>query len=516
MQFCKYCGKTLPSGTAVCPHCHRAQPDAGYAAATFEPEGDDAAQYEVAEFELEEAEYELEEPEAPSADAGPEPDHVIVSPKPPVQEPPKKPEPVKYTAEPQQQSALQPKKASGLSIAAFVCSLTVILCGLGAILAIVDLAKGKNEPRKKGLSIAALVISGLVMLIAFIGNKFIKPDLLAPKEQTLNEIAAAASTNSPQKANATAKVTAKTTAKATAKATAKTTATPKPAVPSGRRITSLVTGFGFIAGLREDGTVAVSTLNYLREFSQEVAQWTDIVSIDVQRGEDFLLGLKKDGTVVVAVPDKAWPKDYIDNIRPQIDKWTDIVSIEAGWHTIFGVRSNGTVVGVCFYPKPDDDWGDVRRLKQSAEWKDIQAVTESSNDLYGLKKDGTWVCCSKYHYDDISKNGPVVSVIEDGYFLLANGTVSCIYSKPNYDFSNWTGIQKVIMSGFGVIGLKNDGTVEIVNRENESIQNVVSGWTDIVDIAAYPTHSAVFGVKSDGTVIAAGKYDDYMNTEWWK
>ena len=690
MDRCAYCGEELNPNAHFCPNCGRPRAEAV-------PEAAPEAPLAEAEYEIEEAEYVIEEAEDATAQPSERVDHVIVdrkqAPRPaqtprPARETTPREEPAApaegyasrpegYASRPKGDYAPQPApKASGLSIAAFVCSLSLILCGLGAILAVVDLVKGKSQPRKKGLSVAALVISGVVLVMSFIGNTFLKAGLLAPKGETLNEIAAAA-------AQASAKATAKPTAK-TAQASEQTqesaqaatgtriysgpeefgmetvltnpnwtysidsdgilvspsstlnpqaarilitsvrladlssaerdadkvlsdfmggvtnstvnvqsmkfrngyegsyasgrmsetndpvtavawqagerlylmalinpgnanagemvfnglvnnfkvvssnssvnggqnkpltTATSKPAVASGRRIISLVAGFGFIAGLREDGTVAVSTI-IAEEFKQEVAQWTDIVSIDVQQpGYDYLLGLKKNGTVVVAVPDKAWPADYIDSIRPQIDKWTDIVSIEAGWHNIFGVRRNGTVVGVCFVPKPDDFWGDARRLKESAAWKDIQAVTETSSIMYGLKKDGTWVCGSTYRYDDISKLEPIVAVIEDGYYLLANGTVGCIYSEPSYDFSNWTGIQKIIMSGFGVIGIKNDGTVEIVNRDNESIQNVVSGWTDIVDIAAFPTHNAVFGVKSDGTVIAAGKYDDYMNTEWWK
>ena len=679
MDRCAYCGEELNPNAHFCPNCGRPRAEAP------QPEAAPEAPLAEAEYEIEEAEYVIEEAEDATAQPSERVDHVILERKQTAQAP-REPQastqpaheavPREEHAAPTDSYAAQPAhKTTGLSIAAFICSLSLVLCGLGAILAIVDLVKGKSEPRKKGLSVAALIISGVVMVMAFIGNTFIKPGMLAPKEVTLNELATAGAQASTK---ATAKPTAKTTqaseqTQESAQAATgtriysgpeefgmetvltnpnwtysidsdgilvspsstlnpqaariliasvrladlssaerdadkvlsdfmggvtnstvnvqsmkfrngyegsyasgrmsetndpvtavawqagerlylmalinpgnantgemvfnglvnnfkavssdssvnggqnKPLTTPKPAVASGRRIISLVAGFGFIAGLREDGTVAVSTLNYLKEFKQEVAQWTDIVSIDVQRGgDDYLLGLKKNGTVVVAVPDKAWPADYIDSIRPQIAEWTDIVSIEAGWHTIFGVRRNGTVVGVCFYSKPDDDWGDARRLKESAAWKDIQAVTESSSDLYGLKKDGTWVCCSTYRYDDISKYENVVAVIEDGYYLLANGTVSCIYSKPNSDFLNWTGIQKIIMSGFGVIGIKNDGTVEIVNRENESIQNVVSGWTDIVDIAAFPTHNAVFGVKSDGTVIAAGKYSDYMNTEWWK
>ena len=55
------------------------------------------------------------------------------------------------------------KKTSGLSVAAFICSFAG---GLGIILAIIDLIKGRNDGKKHGLSIAAIVI-GTILIITF-------------------------------------------------------------------------------------------------------------------------------------------------------------------------------------------------------------------------------------------------------------------------------------------------------------------------------------------------------------
>jgi|GEM_PF-1580901 len=60
------------------------------------------------------------------------------------------------------------KKISGLSITAFVLSLTFIFAIGGVILSIIDLAKNKNK--KHGLSIAALVIGALFSLLLVIGQ----------------------------------------------------------------------------------------------------------------------------------------------------------------------------------------------------------------------------------------------------------------------------------------------------------------------------------------------------------
>ena len=53
------------------------------------------------------------------------------------------------------------RKNSKLSIVAFICSLSIVLSPLGVLLAIIDLCRKKDV--KRGLSIAALVIGGLII-----------------------------------------------------------------------------------------------------------------------------------------------------------------------------------------------------------------------------------------------------------------------------------------------------------------------------------------------------------------
>ena len=60
------------------------------------------------------------------------------------------------------------RKISVLSIISFICSLSIILSPLGVILAIVDLCR--KSGKRKGFSIAALVIGGLFLLIAYKSN----------------------------------------------------------------------------------------------------------------------------------------------------------------------------------------------------------------------------------------------------------------------------------------------------------------------------------------------------------
>lgn len=77
-------------------------------------------------------------------------------------------------SEPAQQPVviIQPpikKKNSGLGITSFILSLTIILAPIALILSIIALITSKGK--KKGLAIAALIISGLVCLVVFGATK---------------------------------------------------------------------------------------------------------------------------------------------------------------------------------------------------------------------------------------------------------------------------------------------------------------------------------------------------------
>ena len=60
----------------------------------------------------------------------------------------------------------------------------------------------------------------------------------------------------------------------------------------------------------------------------------------------------------------------------------------------------------------------------------------------------------------------------------------------------------LIFNKFFLVGLRMDGTVVAVGN-NEYGQCDVSGWTDIVSVAAGGAYT--IGLKADGTVVAVGK-----------
>ena len=65
----------------------------------------------------------------------------------------------------------------------------------------------------------------------------------------------------------------------------------------------------------------------------------------------------------------------------------------------------------------------------------------------------------------------------------------------------WTGIAAVAAGSYHSVGVKTDGTVVAAGR-SDSGQCDVRGWRDIVAVAAGATHTV--GLHVDGTVVATG------------
>ncbi|TET42282.1 MAG: hypothetical protein E3J60_02815, partial [Dehalococcoidia bacterium] len=81
------------------------------------------------------------------------------------------------------------------------------------------------------------------------------------------------------------------------------------------------------------------------------------------------------------------------------------------------------------------------------------------------------------------------------------------------DVGSWIDITQVAAGYEHTVGLKSDGTVVAVGRNNNG-QGNVAYWTSITQIAAGYSHTV--GLKSDGTVVATGdNYYGQCNVAYW-
>ena len=273
-------------------------------------------------------------------------------------------------------------------------------------------------------------------------------------------------------------------------------------------------------GLRADGTVVTAgepNSKNSREILEEVQNWTGIVSIVtyIDNHGDSIFGLRKDGTVVYA---------GVISFDPSIiDQWTDVVDLCLEEH-LLGLRMDGTVVAAAA-KQSEKDYGQC----QVASWENIISLDAASfrrSHTMGLQADGSvqftgaiptngWKM-SPYHgqvegwTDIIDVCGPVglhadgtVSVYPEDAMYPITGETSGLWKDAVKD---WEGVVALRGGISTIYGLKADGTVLAAGTMGNGALNV-SEWTDIQDLVAANYH---IGIKSDGSLVVAEYVDSEM------
>lgn len=98
-----------------------------------------------------------------------------------------------------------------------------------------------------------------------------------------------------------------------------------------KSIAAVADGRGYVAGLKEDGTVVCNVYAYSGTI--DTSKWKDIVAISAYTS---LIGLKEDGTVVAAGQNTYG--------QTNVENWRDIIAIAAGEYFSIGLKADGTMV----------------------------------------------------------------------------------------------------------------------------------------------------------------------------
>ena len=247
-------------------------------------------------------------------------------------------------------------------------------------------------------------------------------------------------------------------------------------VRSWRNIAAITTGFEeieyerdntsnvfFTLALRNDGTV-VSTKGI--SWRDEIQQWKDIVSVAV--GHKIVVGLKADGTVVVTT------SDWIGEL--DVTNWKNIKRISCGFGHIVGLTGNGTVVTAISDQAKDAVYKALCDVYGS-EWKEIVAISCGTLHTVGLREDGTVVVAGINNYNqcntsswndiiDISCTEDITVGLKKDGTIIATGKTECIYGYE--DLSSWRDIVAIECRYKHLIGLKADGTVCVSGYDNLS------------------------------------------------
>ena len=265
-------------------------------------------------------------------------------------------------------------------------------------------------------------------------------------------------------------------------------------------IVQVAAGAAHSVGLRKDGKVIAAGRNDQGQCNVE--NWTDIVFIAC--GDEHTVGLKKDGTVV-ATGIRAYDSGRYNSPSYDpcfVDWWQDVVLLAAGGHTTFAISRDGLVM-VAGELKEESlehitvDGGEITAGKYLDEMPLQIAVLEDEALLY-LYKDGT-----------LGWNGSPQAL----YPMEWDMCPDCYPGSDRWlDFGThnaalWTDITELFVGGYHVYGLKTDGTVvaagDVINPYAGYVGlHAPEKWEDIVSLAA--GKDFVIGVDRSGKMYYAG------------
>ena len=173
--------------------------------------------------------------------------------------------------------------------------------------------------------------------------------------------------------------------------------------------------------------------------------------------------------------------------------------VAAGDHFAVGIKPDGSCIAAG-NPKP-----------YVSSWTGMCSLSACGDTVAGLRSDGTVVCSDPTltvrNWKDIvqidyfeglwGEDHHIVGLTSSGK-VVAEGT----NRYGECDISGWEDIVDVAAGATHTVGLRSDGTV-VVCGNNEYGQCNVSDWVGIVDVAA--ARYAVYGLTSDGRILVAGQ-----------
>ena len=173
--------------------------------------------------------------------------------------------------------------------------------------------------------------------------------------------------------------------------------------------------------------------------------------------------------------------------------------VAAGDHFAVGIKPDGSCIAAG-NPKPN-----------VSSWTGMCSLSACGDTVAGLRSDGTVVCSDPTlnvrNWKDIvqidyfeglwGEDHHIVGLTSSGK-VVAEGT----NRYGECDVSGWEDIVDVAAGATHTVGLRSDGTV-VACGNNEYGQCNVSDWVGIVDVAA--ARYAVYGLTSDGHILVTGQ-----------
>ncbi len=220
--------------------------------------------------------------------------------------------------------------------------------------------------------------------------------------------------------------------------------------------------FGYCIGLTKDGDIKICSPDVSSDEKFEILEReTDELEHikDIAATRYNLYFLNKDGTVEVIDLLKAFDleSEELTKITKKIKKLNDVAAIEANDDTFVAIKKDGTVSAFNHtgYIPPDS-----YKTKKINKWKNIEKIKMTYDSVIGIRKDGTLICEGNVNEDELESWKGIKDLSADGSVgVKTNGK---LVTTLNIDVDDVKDIEKVYYLNNVIVGIKKDGTKEVV------------------------------------------------------
>lgn len=206
------------------------------------------------------------------------------------------------------------------------------------------------------------------------------------------------------------------------------------------------------------------------------------------------------GNGTIAFLDFENSKIYIVLGTGKIQVENDVVDFDSSERNYAVLYKNGTVRVF----GNDNEFGQ----KNTEAWRDVQHILTAPNCTYGVKKNGTVIYAGSLTDSSVLKWSNISTLKSCEEFLVGIHSDGSIVLPENVPLNaelrkaeKWKHIKDLVVFRGGVVGLKNDGTVMFLGKNDDPKRECMT-WKDIIAIDADNTY--IYGLGKNGKIFVAG------------
>lgn len=236
------------------------------------------------------------------------------------------------------------------------------------------------------------------------------------------------------------------------------------AASKAKKIAQIQAGTSYIIAIDKEGSA--QKIYDANKSQTSFSNWRNMNKLT--RSFSMFIGLTNDGKILSTMDRKGFEGKFADTIQKALsfveNNWVQMVDVRIWGYSLIGLKQDGTLL--------------------FSTWEDIP------NQECVICKNVEYICHSLYYSN-------FYCLLSDGSLLefRANGDTTVIDNQVK--IGEWPDMVAVYRTKSALVGLKQDGTLEIIKRGGNC--QMLEQWEDIVALAG--NDEAFWGVKSDGSVV---------------